>query len=51
MDSGIIATLVTASAVNCVDCRCQSSKFGFLDNAIVETHEVEFKRITANGND
>ena len=64
MDSGIIATLVTAGAgitvilvsrfkglVNCVGCRCQSCKFWFLDNAIVDTHEVEFKRITANGND
>ena len=64
MDPGILATLVTAGAgiteilvsrfkclVSCVDCRCQSCKFGFLDNAIVDTHEVEFKRITANGND
>ena len=55
MDAGILATLVTAGAgitgilvsrckclVSCVDCRCQSCKFGFLDNAIVDTHEVEF---------
>ena len=34
-----------------MDCRCQSCKFGFLDNAIVDTHAVEFKRITANGHD
>ena len=26
-------------------------KFGFLDNAIVDTHEVEFRKINANGND
>ena len=64
MDAGILATLVTAGAgitgilvsrfkclVSCVDCRCQSCKFGFLDNAIVDTHEVEFKKIQANGND
>ena len=64
MDSGIIATLITGGLgvaaiiaskfkclCHCVDCRCQSCKFGFLDNAIVDTHEVEFKKIQANGND
>ena len=65
MDSGIIATLVTAGAgitgilvsrfkclCHCTGCfKCESCKFGFLDNAMVDTHEVEFKRITANGND
>ena len=65
MVSGIIATLVTASAgitgilvsrfkclVHCTGCfKCESCKFGFLDNAIVDTHEVEFKKIQANGND
>ena len=29
----------------------ESCKFGFLDNAIVDTHEVEFRKINANGND
>ena len=64
MDSGIIATLITGGLgvaaiiapkfkclCHCVDCRCQSCKFGILDNAMVDTHEVEFKRITAHGTD
>ena len=65
MDSGIIATLITGGIgvaaivaskfkclCHCTGCfKCESCKFGFLDNAIVDTHEVEFKRITANGND
>ena len=32
-------------------CKLESFKFGFLDNAIVDNHDVEFKRISANGND
>ena len=65
MNSGIIATLVTAGAgitgilvsrfqflVHCTGCfECESCKFGFSDNAIVDTHEVEFKNIHAHGND
>ena len=65
MDAGLLATVVTGGIgiaalcisrfkclVNCTGC-CQfeSCKFGFLDNAIVDTHEVEFKTIVANGND
>ena len=65
MDAGLLATVVTGGIgiaalcisrfkclVNCTGC-CQfeSCKFGFLDNAIVDTHEVEFKKIVANGND
>ena len=52
MDSGIIPTLVTAGAgitgisvsrfkclVHCTGCfKCEGCKFGFLDNAIVDTH-------------
>ena len=65
MDPGIIATLVTGGLgvaaiiaskfkclCHCTGCfKCESCKFGFLDNAIVDTHEVEFKKIQANGND
>ena len=65
MDAGLLATVVTGGIglgaicisrfkclVNCTGC-CQfeSCKFGFLDNAIVDTHEVEFRKINANGND
>ena len=64
MDAGILATLVTGGLgvaaiiaskfkclCHCVDCRCHSVKSKLLDSAIVDTHEVEFKRIQANGND
>ena len=65
MDAGLIATVVTGGvgiAALCVArfkclchctgcCQFESCKFGFLDNAIVDTHEVEFKKINANGND
>ena len=65
MDAGLLATVVTGgvgivalciSSFKCL-CRCtgcchfESCKFGFLDNAIVDTHEVEFRKINANGND
>jgi hypothetical protein len=29
----------------------RSFKFGFLDNSLVDEHNVEFKKISANGND
>ena len=65
MDAGLLATVVTsgvAVAVLCVSrfkclvhctgcCHFESCKFGVLDNAIVDSHEVEFKKINANGND
>ena len=64
MDAGILATLVTAGAgitgilvsrfkclVSCVDCRCQSCKFGFLDAPIVENHDIELRKISANNVD
>ena len=65
MDAGLLATVVTGGvgvAVLCVSrfkclvhctgcCHFESCKFGFLDNAIVDSHEVEFKKINANGND
>ena len=65
MDAGLLATVVTGGVgiaalcvsrfkclVHCTDCcHFESCKFGFLDNAIVDTHEVEFKKINANGND
>ena len=65
MDAGLTATIVTGGVgivalcvsrfkclVHCTSC-CHfgSCKFGFLDNAIVDTHEVEFRKINANGND
>ena len=65
MDAGLLATVVTGGIglgaicisrfkclVNCTGC-CQfeSCKFGFLDNAIVDRHEVELKKINLNGND
>ena len=65
MDPALTATVVTGSVgivalcvsrfkclVHCTSCcHFESCKFGFLDNAIVDTHEVEFKKINANGND
>ena len=65
MDAGLLATVVTGGVgiaalcasrfkclVHCTGCcHFESCKFGFLDNAIVDTHEVEFKKINANGND
>ena len=65
MDAGLLATVVTggvgivALSVSRFKCLChctgcchfESCKFGFLDNAIADTHEVEFKKINANGND
>ena len=65
LDTAILATLVTGGVgivgllVNKFKCLCHctgccriiSCKWGFLDNAIVDTHEVAFKIITANGND
>ena len=65
MDPSLLATVVTGGVgiaalcisrfkclVHCTSCcHIESCKFGFLDNAIVDTHEVEFKKINANGND
>ena len=65
MDAVLLATVVTGGvgiAALCVSrfkrlvhgtgcCHFESCKFGFLDNAIVDSHEVEFKKINANGND
>ena len=65
MDPALTATVVTGGVgivalcvsrfkclVHCTGC-CQfeSCKLGVLDNAIVDTHEVEFRKINANGND
>ena len=63
MEASVLATLITGGLgvaaiiaskfkclCHCVDCRCHSFKFGFLDSPIVDTHEVKVKRITANGN-
>ena len=65
MDPSLLATVVTGGVgivalcvsrfkclVHCTSCcHFESCKFGFLDNAIVDTHEVEFRKINANGND
>ena len=65
LDTAILATLVTGGVgivgllVNKFKCLCHgtgccriiSCKWGFLDNAIVDTHEVEVKKISINGND
>ena len=65
MDASLLATVVTGGVgivalcisrfkclVHCTSCcHFESCKFGFLDNAIVDTHEVEFQKINANGND
>ena len=65
MDPTLTATVVTGglgivalcvSRFKCfvysTSCRhFESCKFGFLDNAIVDSHEVEFRKINANGND
>ena len=65
MDAGLTSTIVTGGVgiaalcvsrfkclVHCASCcHFESCKFGFLDNAIVDTHEVEFRKINANGND
>ena len=65
MDPALTATLVTGGVgivalcvsrfkclVHCTSCcHFDSCKFGVLDNAIVDTHEVEFRKINANGND
>ena len=32
-------------------CPLRSFKFGVLDNSLVDEHNVEFKKISANGND
>ena len=64
MDASLLATVVTGGVgivalcisrfkclVHCTSCcHFESCKFGFLDNAIVDTHEVEFRKISANGN-
>ncbi len=50
----IIAILVHKFKCLCVCsgcCRFDSCKFGFMDNSIVDEHNVEFKKICANGND
>ena len=65
MDPSLTATIVTGGvgiAALCVSrfkclvhctgcCHFESCKFGFLDNAIVDNHEVEVRKINANGND
>ena len=65
MDPALTATVVTGGVgivalcvsrfkcfVHCTSCcHFESCKFGFLDNAIVDSHEVEFRKINANGND
>ena len=65
MDAGLLATVVTggvgivALCVSRFKCLChctgccnfESCKFGFIDNAIVDTHEVEVKKINLNGHD
>ena len=65
MDPSFLATVVTGGVgivVLCVSrfkclvhctgcCHFENCKFGFLDNALVDTHEVEFKKINLNGND
>ena len=65
MDASLLATVVTGGVgivalsvsickclVHCTSCcHFESCKFGVLDNAIVDTHEVECKTINANGND
>ena len=65
MDASLLATVVTGGVgivalcvsrfkclVHCTSCcHFESCKFGVLDNAIVDTHEVEFRKINANGND
>ena len=65
LDTAILATLVTGGVgivgllvnkfkwlCHCTGC-CHiiSCKWGCLDNAIVDTHEVEVKKISINGND
>ena len=65
MEAGLLATIVTGgigTAALCINrCKCivnctgcchfENCKFGFLDNAIMDTNDVEFKNIVANGND
>ena len=65
LDTAILATLVTGCVgivgllVNKFKCLCHctgccrviSCKWGFLDNAIVDTHEVEVKNISINGHE
>ena len=65
MDPALTATVVTGGVgivalcvsrfkclVHCTSCcRFESCKFGFLDNAMVGAREVEFRKISANGND
>ncbi len=51
---GIVAVLVSKfkCLVQCDGCcSLRSFKFGFLDNSLVDEHNVEFKKISANGND
>ena len=51
---GIVAVLISKfkCLVQCDGCcTIKSFKFVFLDNSLVDEHNVEFKKITANGND
>ena len=51
---GIVAVLISKfkCIVQCDSCcSLRSFKFGFLDNSLVDEHNVEFKKISANGND
>ena len=65
MNPALTATVVTGGVgilaicaakfkclVHCSSCcHVESFKFGVLDNAIVDNHEVEVRKINANGND
>ena len=51
---GILAVLISKfkCLVQCDGCcTIKSFKVGVLDNSLVDEHNVEFKKITANGND
>ena len=51
---GILAVLISKfkCLIQCDGCfSVKSFKFGFLDNSLVDEHNVEFKKTTANGND
>ena len=51
---GIVAVLISKfkCIVQCDGCcKIKVFKFGFLDNSLVDERNVEFKKITANGND
>ena len=65
LSESAVATMITGSVVIVVVliskfkcmvqcdgcCTIKSFKFGFLDNSLVDEHNVEFHKNTANGND